>query len=464
VSLSPILRTFFTQKAPLAPGEVLLVAFSGGPDSTALLAAVAEVAASRGFSVVAAHLDHAQDPGSGERAERARALARHLCIPFHGERRRPDSCPGESPEAAARRVRYAFLEETRQRRGARWIATAHHADDQAETLLLRWLQGTQLEGLAGIQPVRGRIVRPLLEVPRSRLAGYLETLPLEPSLDPSNRDFRQPRSRVRHALLPHLAEEVPDLSHRLSRLAASVRRGRRRWSQALLRALEPVPAFGGEGIPIARFLALPEGAQTVALALLHRRAGATFPAGEAARSELRRQLQRGARGPRLGCDGGDGWRWEGQGDLLVLRRSQAPPPFFTYTFEIPGVREIPELSMRMSVRRAREGERVSQRELKHLPPEPRPTLRAALALPLDAGAELVVRNRLPGDRIQPLGSRSRQRLKEVLIDRRVPRLQRDFLPLLLVAGRIAWVPGVTIDASVEVTDPRNVWIAKIEPI
>jgi tRNA(Ile)-lysidine synthase len=118
----------------------------------------------------------------------------------------------------------------------------------------------------------------------------------------------------------------------------------------------------------------------------------------------------------------------------------------------------------MTVRRAKPGEDVSRRELTALPPERCPTLRAALALPFAAGGTVAVRNRRPGDRIQPLGCRSPRRLKEVLIDRRVPRLQRDHLPLLEVGGKIAWVPGVTIDASLQVTDPRNVWIAKIEPI
>jgi tRNA(Ile)-lysidine synthase len=462
--LVSILRAFFTDQAPLATSDTLLVAFSGGPDSTALLAAAVTFADERRCRVVAAHLDHGLDPGSRSRAEAARGLARHLGVPVSIERHPAVPRAGESPEAAARRVRYAFLETIRSQCDARWIATAHHADDQAETVLLRLLQGSSLEGLAGIQPLWGRVARPFLGLSRRRLAAALDDLALDPLEDPTNRDPRQARSRVRHALLPHLEAEEPGIGARLARLATAARQARARLRQRLAEELEPRPVFAGMGILRRRFATLPAALQPAALALLHQRAGAPYPAGAEARKELLRQLEEHDQGRRVGCDSGRGWRWEGEGDLLVLRHEQAPPPFFTYTFEIPGGREIPDLRLRMTVRRAKPGEDVSRRELTALPPERCPTLRAALALPFAAGGTVAVRNRRPGDRIQPLGCRSPRRLKEVLIDRRVPRLQRDHLPLLEVGGKIAWVPGVTIDASLQVTDPRNVWIAKIEPI
>src|SRR5438270_569184 len=163
------LAAFFRDEAPLAPGDGVVVAFSGGPDSTALLWGMSRLAGRLGVRLAAAHLDHAMDPGSAGRAAQAAGLAARLGVPCRVERiERVAVLSGraESAEAAARRARYAFLERTREALGARWITTAHHRDDQAETVLLRLLFGSGVEGLAGIRPVHGAVARPLLALPR----------------------------------------------------------------------------------------------------------------------------------------------------------------------------------------------------------------------------------------------------------------------------------------------------------
>src|SRR6266545_619531 len=190
------LESFFRETAPLGRGERIVAAFSGGPDSTALLLGLSRL----GFAVTAAHLDHGLDPGSAGRAAAAAGLAERLGVPFLGERRAVPALrqPGESAEAAARRVRYGFLEEVRARLGARYVATAHHRDDQAETVLLRLFFGSGLAGLAGIRAVHGRIVRPLLDLPRSVLREEVEAAGLPWIDDPTNRDLAVPRNRMRH--------------------------------------------------------------------------------------------------------------------------------------------------------------------------------------------------------------------------------------------------------------------------
>src|SRR5436853_5830650 len=196
----------------LAPGDGVVVAFSGGPDSTALLWGMSRLAPRLSLRLFAAHLDHAMDPGSAARAAAAAVLAARLGVPLIAERRDVPSArqPGESHEAAARRHRYAFLEETRQRLGARWIATAHHRDDQAETVLLRLLFGSGLAGVAGIRPVHGAVVRPLLALPRAELLAAVTAAGLTPVDDPTNRLPGVPRNRVRHQLLPALAALAED--------------------------------------------------------------------------------------------------------------------------------------------------------------------------------------------------------------------------------------------------------------
>lgn len=469
--LLPILERFFRDNAPLGAGDRIVVAFSGGPDSTALLAGLAELAPRLGAEVLAAHLDHGLDPGSAGRAEAARQIAGRLAVPVVVERRPVAALrrKAESAEAAARRVRYQFLDEVRRGRRARWVATAHHRDDQAETVVLRLLFGSGLAGLAGIRPVDGTVVRPLLGCGRDELRAAWAESGLEPVADPTNDDLAMPRNRVRHRLLPALAmlesldsEEVdpdvdPDtrLARQLARLADRARGAGRRLERLLEARFAPAP---GASLGRGDLEELPEPLLAWALAALHRRAGAAYPAGQAARAELLRQLARGAR---VGCDCGGGWSWRtstgpgGQGERVELERVRPAARGFSYTLQVPGEVEVPEISARIRLRQTAV-EPWMFRGAAH---------RAALALPLQAGGGVTVRNRRPGDRVVPLGAPGSRRLKDLLIDRRVPREERDRLPLLCVDGRIAWVPGVTIDQRFRLTQENAaaVWVAEVVP-
>lgn len=470
--LLPILERFFRDDAPLGADDRVVVAFSGGPDSTALLLGLTRLARRLSFQITAVHLDHALDEGSAGRAAAAAEIAGRLGAELITERRAVPGLrrPGESLEAAARRVRYELLDEVRQRLGARWVATAHHRDDQAETVLLRLLFGSGLEGLAGIRPVHGVVVRPLLGVPRAALREAVEAAGLPWIDDPTNRDLSVPRNRVRHALLPSLAAEdaeKDDVAERLARLARRAESAGAALDRLLAARLRVHDLEDSVAVDRAALLGLPPELLPFALAGLHRRAGAPYPAGRAAREELLRQLSRPDAG-RIACDCGDGWRWEAAGRFLALDRTAAsePPVCFTYTLEIPGELAIPELGVRVG--------------LHHRPVEPwmfqGSPHRAGLALPLQPGDRVTVRNRRPGDRLHPLGASGSRRLKEVLIDRRIPRSQRDRLPLLCVAStgerrgegdeketeRIAWVPGVTIDQRFRITGEAAAWVAEVQ--
>ena len=212
--LRKTLTEFFSGTAPIGAGQLVLAAFSGGPDSTALLAGLREISGAFGFRLHAAHVDHGLDPGSADRAEAAEASSAALDVPFHllcpEDRPRPE----ESLEAAARRIRYGALEDLRTRLGARYIVTAHHRDDQAETVLLRMQFGSGLSGLESIRPVRGRLLRPLLDVSRRELVDAARRRCLAFSSDPTNRRLDRPRNLLRHRILPSLEAQT------LERLAA----------------------------------------------------------------------------------------------------------------------------------------------------------------------------------------------------------------------------------------------------
>jgi tRNA(Ile)-lysidine synthase len=464
------LETFFRDEAPLDPGDGLIAAFSGGPDSTALLLGLARLAADRGWRLTAAHLDHAMDPGSAGRARAAARLAERLGVPLVTERREASRL-GDSPEAAARRMRYEFLEEVRVRTGARWIATAHHRDDQAETVLLRLMLGSGLEGLGGIRPVHGAVVRPLLSLPRRDLLATLGDL--EPVQDPTNESMSAPRNRVRRYLLPALGggslsreagegATLPclDMGLLLARIATLARSASARLEKKVSAHLDVqerengITGIAGIAVGRAALERLPAELLPFALAWLHRRAGAPWPAGSPARTELLRQLGRRSGKGRAACDCGGGWRWETSGELLVLRHRPAEEERgadFSYTLGIPGEVEIPEIAVRVG---------LSRRSVEPWMLSGSPRC-AALALPLAEGDRVTVRNRRPGDRIHPLGAGGSRKLKELLIDRRVPRRERDRLPLICVGERIAWVPGVTIDQRYRIAGETTAWIAEI---
>lgn len=233
-----------------------------------------------------------------------------------------------------------------------FVATAHHADDQAETVLLRMLFGSGLEGLGGIAERRPlaaasaegaavELLRPLLGLRRAALRAAVLAAGLEPIDDPTNRDSGVPRNRVRHALLPHLAAEGrDDLTLVLGRLAAVSQGAARRVSAALAERLAAAATPDGARLSRQGFELLPEVLHGPALSLLHRLAGEAQPAPLEARRELQRQLSRGGK---VRCDcggrGGRNFYWQANRYTLELRRAGGPEPNagqFTYTFEASG--------------------------------------------------------------------------------------------------------------------------------
>lgn len=444
------LPELFSREAPLCPGDLLVVAFSGGADSTALLLALARQAPRMQVRLLAAHLDHALDPGSAERALAAERLAGEIGVPFLSARLdvRAACRAGESLETAARRVRYGFLERLRRRLGARYVVTAHHRDDQAETVLLRLRFGSGVAGLAGIRPLRGAVVRPLLGVPRAELTAAVAEAGLFAVEDPTNRDLSAYRNRLRHRILPVLEAEEPGLSVHLAGLAGQARRAAGALARQLEAALLPEAGPGYAACDRQRFSALPPPLQAPALSLLSRRAGAAPAARRGTLAELLRQLTAGTRAH---LDAGGGWVWRADAERLQIARREEKQADFSYTLQVPGEVRLAELSLRLRLDRRPVAPWMFQGE----------PGRAALALPLALGERVTIRNRRPGDRIRPLGGTGTRRLKEVLIDRRLPWAVRSRLPLLCFRDEVVWVPGVTIDHRFRIQGDERVWVAEL---
>ena len=190
--------------AMLAGGETVLVAVSGGADSVALLHLLLGLGPEWRLRLHVLHVDHQLRADSARAADFVQALGARLCVPVEVATVTVE--PRGSLEAAARAARYAALETCAARVGADRVALGHTADDQAETVLMRLVQGAGVRGISGIPPVRGRIIRPLIELRRTALEAELRRAELSWAEDPSNRDPKFLRNRIRHELLPLLSD------------------------------------------------------------------------------------------------------------------------------------------------------------------------------------------------------------------------------------------------------------------
>jgi len=240
----------YARKWDMLSGTVLC-AVSGGRDSMALLHLLTALAAEVGFQVAAGHFNHQLRPT----AERDEAFVRDWCrkhgIPLvcgRGDAGGFARRERLSIEDAARTLRYAFLEDAARDVGADRIATAHHREDNAKTLLLHLIRGTGMQGLGGIPPVRGKIVRPLLEVSRAEINAYIEKNALPFVEDETNQDTAYTRNRLRLEVLPLLEEIAPGAAGRISGTAALAREEDaylRREAEAML------PAADGDRVDLA---------------------------------------------------------------------------------------------------------------------------------------------------------------------------------------------------------------------
>ncbi len=212
------------ERLPIPRGATLVLAVSGGPDSMALLHGAYAVSSVRGWQLVVAHLDHGLRSDSAADADFVAAAADALALPWRLRRTDVAAAAAENRagiEETGRAARYAFLEEVAKDLGSgTLIATAHTADDQAETVLLNLARGSGMRGLRGMPARRGRVVRPLLHARRAALRAALDGAGIGYRIDPTNEDPAQARARVRATVLPALEVLNPAAVEAVVRFAA----------------------------------------------------------------------------------------------------------------------------------------------------------------------------------------------------------------------------------------------------
>jgi tRNA(Ile)-lysidine synthase len=456
-SLHDRVRRSIERDARIPAGSRVLAAVSGGSDSVALLRLLLDLAPGGGFTVAGVgHVNHGLRGASSDRDEGfCRRLASGLGLPFESARRDVSALARSnrtSIEAAAREARYEALADMAGRLGADLIATGHTRDDQAETFLLRLLRGAGAAGLSGIRPRRDALVRPLLTARRQELRQYLVSIGQPFREDASNRDTAIPRNWVRHRLLPLLALRLNgDIVEVLARQASVLGDENGLLDQVSDEAARLVVAPGRGGaltLDRAALLALPHAvARRVVRQSLGRLAGRRFLGA----GHVEAVLDLASGWPRGRAVDLPGVRVERIGaDVVLYSRGHAglgAPGAFSRAIAVPGRVDLPECGCAIVTRRRRtKGEGDALQGVKGGPD----------VAVIDAGAArggLTVRSRRPGDWIRPLGLRGRKKLQDVLVDRRVPRAERDRVPLVVDADdRVLWVAGHLLSHDARVTD------------
>lgn len=242
------------------PGQTVLVAVSGGPDSVCLLYSLHHLRRLFRIKLAVFHLDHRLRPDSAKDAEYVRRLCERLKVPFHLRVAALRPGKGVSVEAWARAMRIHYAAEVRREIGAERIAEGHTLDDQAETLLIALVRGGGLDALGGIAPVLGPEVQPLIDATREEVEAFCRSLHLRPRRDPTNRDTRLLRNAVRLKVIPSIERAVGrDVKATFARVAGLIRRDEhelRRQAHAAADELVEETAEGF-GLSAAGLLALP---------------------------------------------------------------------------------------------------------------------------------------------------------------------------------------------------------------
>ncbi len=429
------------------PGDLCIVAVSGGPDSVCLLNILYEVKEALGIKLVVAHLDHGLREGEDEAETRfVRGLAFSMDLPFESEKAiyLTNGTAG-SVEEKARNARFAFLEGLRSRLSANRIALGHHLNDQAETVLMRLLRGSGPSGLAGIPPIRDKtIIRPLIETTREEIESYLKTRDLGYVVDRSNLQTDYLRNKIRLELLPSLLEYQPRLVEHLGQLADVLRNEDTYMEEQAEDWIMKEADRGATSevvIALPSFLGLPQPMRNRVIRLILRRIKKDLRRINSGHIESVAELAQNEN-PHASLNLPNGLMVKRSYDRMVFKIGVGHGlGEFRYLLDGAGTYHIAEIERTIClVVREPTVDQNKERDGKtaYLDAE-------KLQFPL------IIRNFRPGDRFVPLGMTGHKKIKDFFIDLKVPVETRTSIPLLVSDDRPVWICGYRIDDRYKVT-------------
>jgi len=447
IGLIENIRKTIDKNNMIEKGDKIIVGVSGGPDSLCLLHVLKELCGEYGCSLYAAHLNH---KFRGEAADSDAAFVGDICrkwditafievfdVPAYIEE------TGLSPEEAGREIRYRLFNRICEKVGGNKIAVAHNLNDQAETILMRLMRGSGIEGLKGIEAVRGNIIRPLLEIERSRIEEYCLENNLTPRLDKTNLEAVYHRNKVRLELIPYIEKNFnPNIMMTLSRFSRLVKDENDFLETEAGRKLQKIAEFLDDRVVI------------------------DIPKLNAIQKALQRRIIRQCIEKLSNTlNGFDFKHFEGVLELagkttgaavilphklkafisynkLVLVKDVVKADkkcYYKLKYDYENSVETPLGYITIERRKAKEiGELRGQKDIIYI----------------DASKikrELVLRCREPGDMFAPIGMKGTKKLKEYLIDEKIPREERDKLELIADGNEIVWISGSRLSEKYKIT-------------
>ena len=445
------------EQSGLAPGNLLIVAVSGGPDSLALLHTLYHLREDLHLSLHGAHLDHGLrgDASKSDALFVAEAF-RRLGIAFTLEEADVPSFRKKhrlSLEEAAREVRYDFLARVCLEQGAHAVALGHTSDDQAETILMHIVRGTGLTGLRGMETVTHRafsgsevvLVRPMLSLSRSETAHYCRVLKLEPRQDESNLSRELTRNQIRMELVPLLETYNPAIRDALVRLSRSAAQ-EIAYMEGEIDEIWHKTVHQDQGrVSVNRetFRPLAQALQNHLLRRVILTAKGDLKDVEQIHIDDMVRLMAGPAGRSLDLPGGIRFSVSYYEATLATSESDLrplPPLGGQHTLKIPGETLIPGWLITADVvEQERDTENHPSAHTAHLSYD-------------IVGEQLWVRPRRPGDRFQPLGMSQPKKLQDFMVDSKIPRPWRDRVPLVESPRGIIWVVGWRVAEWAKVRD------------
>lgn len=424
---------YITKYDLIRPGETVVVGVSGGPDSVVLLHILNQLKERSDLKIHAAHINHGLRPEADSEEQFVKELCADWDVPLAAVKLDIGSLAKtyrKSVEEVGREERYLFMEELRQSIGADKIATAHHRRDQAETVLMHLIQGAGALGLQGMLPRRDRIIRPLLGISREEIIKYIEDKNLPYRIDSSNFDKNYLRNRIRLELLPMLEQSFnPRIEDSLCRLAEVIGEENRYWEDLIATAWDNTVGTDMDGNLKADVNKLRQMPYALRSRFIHKMLGEA--GGErVSGADVERVsdlVERRGPGKKVRVSGG---LWVSRTHDAIKLGWEKPgtnAEGFCYEIDIPGKLSIPELGIDV---------------ITHLLPGIPDPDNKKVCFDWDAlDKPLFIRSRRPGDRFRLDGPGGVRKLKDYLIDAKIPVEERDQLGILASAGRVYWIIG-----------------------
>ena len=444
-SLAHKVKEVIERECLIEAGERVLVALSGGIDSTTLLYVLREIGGHLPFDLGIIHINHLLRGEESERDERfVRDLAENFSLPSYIYRvdvRKEAKRTGKSLQHAGRDVRYGLFRETAREHGYGKIAVAHTLDDQVETFLLRMLKGTGMRGLSAIPMKRDIIVRPLLGAARREIESYGASRGVPFVSDSSNEKTVYERNFVRKKLIPEMEHLNPAFREKIIGLLYDLTAVNRLFDGKAeeFMALEGESKGGDILLPVGSLMRLDEETRFRVMAdVLGRMEPGFIPL-----REHMRQVDRvlAAKRPNVGVTLPSGLRVKRAYDRLTVTRGEAPAPPEDVFPVREGVNKLEDFGLVLDV--------VFLQGQGENPPFV-PDSRTAY-FDRDKLGELTVRTLRPGDRFVPLGMEAPVKLKDFFMSRKVPREERWRTPLVLSDDHVIWIVGDRVDGRYRAT-------------